>query len=132
MEQELRARGHALVDFEDQADAYVVNTCTVTAVSDKKSRQMIRRARRRSPGAVVAVCGCYPQTHPADVEKLDVDLISGTAGRMAFLDLLEQAVRQRERVVALDSAMARRSLRSCPPGGWRAHPGHAEGGGRVP
>ena len=117
MEQELTARGHTLVDFEDQADAYVVNTCTVTAVSDKKSRQMIRRARRRSPGAVVAVCGCYPQTHPADVEKLDVDLISGTAGRMAFLDLLEQAVRERERVVALDSAMARRTFEILPAGG---------------
>ena len=117
MEQELTARGHTLVDFEDAADAYIVNTCTVTAVSDKKSRQMIRRARRRSPGAVVAVCGCYPQTHPADVEKLDVDLISGTAGRMAFLDLLEQAVRERERVVALDSAMARRTFEILPAGG---------------
>ena len=54
MEQELRRRGHELVDFEDSADAYIINTCSVTAVSDKKSRQMIRRARRRSPGAVVA------------------------------------------------------------------------------
>ena len=63
MEQELRRRGHELVDFEDSADAYIINTCSVTAVSDKKSRQMIRRARRRSPGAVVAACGCYVQTH---------------------------------------------------------------------
>ena len=65
MEQELRRRGHELVDFEDSADAYIINTCSVTAVSDKKSRQMIRRlrrehpeavrrARRRSPGAVPA------------------------------------------------------------------------------
>ena len=117
MEQELTARGHTLVDFEDAADAYIVNTCTVTAVSDKKSRQMIRRARRRSPGAVVAVCGCYAQTHPADVERLDVDLISGTAGRMAFLDLLEQAVRERKRVVALDNAMQRRTFEVLPAGG---------------
>ena len=56
MEQELRRRGHELVDFEDSADAYIVNTCSVTAVSDKKSRQMIRRAKRRSPNAVVAAC----------------------------------------------------------------------------
>jgi len=57
MEQELRRRGHELVDFEDSADTYIVNTCSVTAVSDKKSRQMIRRAKRRSPNAVVAACG---------------------------------------------------------------------------
>ena len=117
MERELLARGHELVDFEDEADAYIVNSCTVTAVSDKKSRQMVRRARRRSPGAVVAVCGCYPQTHPADAEKLDVDLIAGTAGRMAFLDLLEQAARERERVVALDNAMARRQFEVLRAGG---------------
>ena len=54
MEQMMTARGHQLVPFEGEADAYVINTCSVTAVSDKKSRQMIRRARRRSPGAVVA------------------------------------------------------------------------------
>ena len=55
MERELSARGHALVPFEGPADAYVINTCTVTAVSDKKSRQMIRRARKQSPGAVVSM-----------------------------------------------------------------------------
>ena len=70
MEQELAARGHSLVPFEGKADAYIINTCTVTAVSDKKSRQMIRRARKQSPDAVVAVCGCYPQTHPEDVKGL--------------------------------------------------------------
>ena len=59
MEQELRRRGHELVDFEDSADAYIINTCSVTAVSDKKSRQMIRRAKRRSPNAVVAVPAMY-------------------------------------------------------------------------
>ena len=64
LEQELTRRGHELVDFEQLADAYVVNTCSVTAVSDKKSRQMLRKARRRNPDAVVAACGCYAQTHP--------------------------------------------------------------------
>ena len=55
MERILTDRGHVLVPFDGPADAYIVNTCTVTAVSDKKSRQMIRRARKRSPAAVVAV-----------------------------------------------------------------------------
>ena len=93
MEQELRRRGHELVDFEDSADAYIINTCSVTAVSDKKSRQMIRRARRRSPGAVVAACGCYVQTHTNEAKTLGIDLIGGTGDRMAFLDLLTMNTR---------------------------------------
>jgi len=120
MEQELRRRGHILADFEGDADLYIINTCTVTAVSDKKSRQMIRRARRRSPDAVVAVCGCYPQTHPNEVEQLDVDLISGTGDRMKFIDLLEDAVRTKEPVVSLDEAMRRRVFEPLPAGGMAA------------
>ena len=120
MERELAARGHTLVPFEGPADAYVVNTCTVTAVSDKKSRQMLRRARKQSPDAVVAVCGCYAQTHPEEVRALDVDLIAGTGDRMAFLDLLEHAVREREPAVRLDEAMRRRSFEILPAGGLSA------------
>ena len=97
MEAELTRRGHALVPFDGAADAYVINTCTVTAVSDKKSRQMIRQARKRSPHAVVAVCGCYAQTDPEAVEALGVDLVMGTADRMGFLDALEAlTARQKE------------------------------------
>ena len=120
MERELTRRGHALVPFEGPADAYIVNTCTVTAVSDKKSRQMIRRARKQSPDAVVAVCGCYPQTHPEDVKGLDVDLIAGTGDRMKFLDLLESAAREREPVVNLDQALRRRTFEVLPAGGLAA------------
>ena len=58
-----------------------MNTCSVTAVSDQKSRQVIHGVQRKHPGAVVAVCGCYPQTHADDVRKLGVDLISGTGDR---------------------------------------------------
>jgi len=120
MERELARRGHTLVPFEGPADAYIVNTCTVTAVSDKKSRQMIRRARKQSPDAVVAVCGCYPQTHPADVKGLDVDLIAGTGDRMKFLDLLEEAAREKEPVVSLDEALRRRTFEVLPAGGLAA------------
>jgi threonylcarbamoyladenosine tRNA methylthiotransferase MtaB len=116
METVLRQRGHTLVDFEDFADAYIVNTCTVTAVSDKKSRQAIRRAQRLNPAAVVAVCGCYAQTTPEEIEALEVDLISGTGDRMQFLDDLEQAVRGRQQV-HVDQVMARRSFEFLPAGG---------------
>ena len=117
LEQLVTQRGHSLVPFEETADAYVINTCTVTAVSDKKSRQVIRRARKAAPDAVIAVCGCYPQTHPDDVEKLGVDLISGTGDRTGFVDLLEREWRDRQPITALDDAFQRRAFESLPAGG---------------
>ena len=110
METELLRRGHALTDFESEADAYIINTCAVTAVSDKKSRQMIRRAKKRNPRAVVAACGCYVQTHTAEAEGLGIDLISGTGQRMEFLDLLEQAVSTEKCIVHVDEALRRRDF----------------------
>ena len=112
MEQELLARGHTLTEFSDEADAYIVNTCSVTAVSDQKSRQVIHGVQRKHPGAVVAVCGCYPQTHADDVRKLGVDLISGTGDRTGFIRLLEEAAaekRQIETAHALEIEQARKS-----------------------
>ena len=117
MEQELRSRGHEVVEFSDEADAYVINSCSVTAVSDQKSRQMLHRVRRQHPQAVAALAGCYPQTHVEDVQKLDVDLIAGTGDRMGFLDLLEEAVTERRRIEAIDKAFERRVFEVLPAGG---------------
>ena len=118
LEAELCRRGHVLVPFEEAADAYIVNTCTVTAVSDKKSRQMIRQARKRSPHAVVAVCGCYAQTDPEAVEALGVDLVMGTADRMGFLDALEALSPDGGHpVVRVDDALRRRQYEHLPAGG---------------
>ena len=117
LEQLFSARGHEIVPFEGDADAYLINTCTVTAVSDKKSRQVIRRARKTAPDAVIAVCGCYPQTHPGDVEKLGVDLIGGTGDRTGFVELLERTVRERQPFTALDDAFQRRGFEQLPAGG---------------
>ena len=117
LEQLVTQRGHSLVPFEEAADAYVINTCTVTAVSDKKSRQVIRRARKAAPDAVIAVCGCYPQTHPDDVEKLGVDLIAGTGDRTGFVDLLEREWQDRQPITALDDAFSRRTFEPLPAGG---------------
>ena len=116
MEQELVRRGHTLVPFDQRADAYIVNTCTVTAVSDKKSRQMLRRCRKLNPEAVVAACGCYVQTHAEEAAGLDVDLVAGTGDRMAFLDLLEQVTREKQ-VTLLDDALKRRTFEVLPAGG---------------
>ena len=117
MEQELRSRGHEVVEFSAEADAYVVNSCSVTAVSDQKSRQMLHRIRRQHPGAVAALAGCYPQTHVEDVQKLDVDLIAGTGDRMKFLDLLEEAVAERKHIESIDKAFERRVFEVLPAGG---------------
>ena len=117
MEQLLRRKGHQVVDFSQEADAYVVNTCSVTAVSDQKSRKVLHRVRRERPGAVLAVCGCYPQTHVEDVRKLDVDLIAGTGDRAGFVDLLEQAVEERRPLELVDRSFDRRQFEVLPAGG---------------
>ena len=117
MEIELQRRGHTLTDFADVADAYIINTCSVTAVSDKKSRQMIRRAKKNNPQAIVAACGCYVQTHTQEAEGLGIDLIGGTGQRMAFLDLLEQAVAAEKCIVHVDEALRRREFEVLPSGG---------------
>ncbi len=117
LEQLFTQRGHTLVPFEGAADVYIINTCTVTAVSDKKSRQVIRRARKEAPDAVIAVCGCYPQTHPEDMDQLSIDLVSGTGDRLGFVELVEQAARERQPINALDDAMKRLDFEVLPAGG---------------
>ena len=117
MEQTLRAKGHQVVEFSDEADAYVVNTCSVTAVSDQKSRQVIHRVQKQHPAAVVAVCGCYPQTHPEDVRKLGADLIAGTGDREGFVSLLEEAAAGKKNLEAIDKSFERRVFEVLPAGG---------------
>ncbi len=118
LEQLFAQRGHTLVPFEGETDVYIINSCTVTAVSDKKSRQVVRQARKRAPDAVVALCGCYPQTHPGDVAGLPVDIVAGTGDRVKFVELVEQAwAERREKITALDDAMKRRTFEPLPAGG---------------
>ncbi len=84
------ARGFTVMPFEDVCDAYVINTCTVTAESDRKSRQMIRRAVGANPEAVVAVVGCYSQTSAAHIARIrGVDIILGSADKMSVVDAVQ-------------------------------------------
>ena len=119
MEAELVRRGHHLVDFDGPADAYIVNTCAVTAASGHKSRQAIRRCKKHNPAALVAVCGCYAQIEPEEVAALAVDLVSGPDRRMAFLDDLEDlaAARQAEPLMRVDNIMSTRIFEELPAGG---------------
>lgn len=83
--------GYERVDFEKTADVYVVNTCTVTNTGDKKSRQVIRRAVRNNPEAIICVTGCYAQTSPGEVMEIPgVDVVVGTQNRKNMIELIEQ------------------------------------------
>ena len=117
LEQEIVRRGHEIADFEGAADAYIINTCSVTAVSDKKSRWAVRHARRNNPSAVVAACGCYVQTHEDEARTLGADLLMGTNDRARLLDLLEETARTRRTVTEVDDALRRRSFEVLPAGG---------------
>ena len=119
MELLLTQRGHTLVSFDSAADVYLVNSCTVTAVSDKKSRNLVRQARRKNPAAVIALCGCYPQVSEEEAEKLSVDLLGGTGDREAFVDQLESVWQQREKTVCIDNAKERKIFQRLPEGGLR-------------
>jgi len=86
-----QADGYERVDFEKTADVYVVNTCTVTNTGDKKSRQVIRRAVRNNPEAIICVTGCYAQTSPGEIMEIPgVDVVVGTQNRKNMIELIEQ------------------------------------------
>ena len=117
MEQTLKAMGHTEGRPEEPCDCYIINTCTVTAVADKKNRNLIRRLRRQNPQAVLGVCGCYAQMKPEEVRALGADVISGSGGREAFLQMLVQTVADRQQREAIDSPMERRLFEPLPAGG---------------
>ncbi|KYG92325.1 tRNA (N(6)-L-threonylcarbamoyladenosine(37)-C(2))-methylthiotransferase MtaB [[Bacillus] sp. KCTC 13219] len=97
------------IDFEQQADVYVINTCTVTNTGDKKSRQVIRRAVRRNPDAVICVTGCYAQTSPAEIMAIPgVDIVVGTQDRHKMLGLIKQYREEREPINAVRNIMKNR------------------------
>ncbi len=117
MEQMFRDRGFTVGSFSDECDAYLINTCSVTAVADKKNRGVIRRCRREHPGAVIGVCGCYTQHAAEQVAQLDVDVIGGSAGREAFVEMVVQALADGEGRRQVDQALRRRTFEVLPPGG---------------
>jgi threonylcarbamoyladenosine tRNA methylthiotransferase MtaB len=104
--------GYEQVDFETTtADVYLINTCTVTNTGDKKSRQIIRRAVRRNPDAVIAVTGCYAQTSPAEIMAIPgVDLVIGTQDRDKLMQYVEQIQADRQPVNAVRNIMKTREF----------------------
>lgn len=97
IQQLLENRGYEIVPFAPGADVYIINTCTVTNIADRKSRQMLHKAKKMNPDAVVVACGCYVQ---AAGEKLEedtaIDLIIGNNKKKDLVDILENFLAERE------------------------------------
>ncbi|MBR2593868.1 MAG: tRNA (N(6)-L-threonylcarbamoyladenosine(37)-C(2))-methylthiotransferase MtaB [Firmicutes bacterium] len=86
-----RERGYILTDIDCSADIYVINTCTVTNLGDKKSRQLIRKCKRLNPDAFIAVMGCYAQVAPDEVFAIEgVNLVLGTNDKSKIVDIIEE------------------------------------------
>lgn len=95
MQELLEQAGYQIVPFEEQADVYIINTCTVTNVADRKSRQMIHRARKKNPGAVIVAAGCYVQTKDTAGLDADIDIVIGNNKKKEIAKVLEDYFRER-------------------------------------
>lgn len=96
MQELLEQAGYQIVPFEEQADVYIINTCTVTNVADRKSRQMIHRARKKNPGAVIVAAGCYVQTKDTAGLDADIDIVIGNNKKKEIAKVLEDYFRERD------------------------------------
>ncbi|MEK4531014.1 MAG: tRNA (N(6)-L-threonylcarbamoyladenosine(37)-C(2))-methylthiotransferase MtaB [Solibacillus sp.] len=104
-----KEQGYERTEFDHQADVYVINTCTVTNTGDKKSRQVIRRAIRQNPDAVICVTGCYAQTSPAEIMAIPgVDIVVGTQDREKMLGYIDQYRNERQPINAVRNIMKNR------------------------
>lgn len=98
MQQILQEKGYRIVPFDQIADIYIINTCTVTNIADRKSRQMLHRAKQKNPQAVVVAVGCYVQTDRDGVEKDDsIDLAIGNNRKGDLLEILEDFLAERDK-----------------------------------
>lgn len=94
-----KKRGYEIVDESEEAGIYVINTCTVTSLSDKKSRQFMRRSKAKNPDSILAVVGCYSQVSPQEVSSMEeVDIILGTSDRNRIVELCEEYADDRSRI----------------------------------
>ena len=117
MERLLTEMGHEICPFDTCCDGYIINTCSVTAVADKKNRAVIRRCRREHPDAIIAVCGCYSQHDAAAVNALGVDVLGGSGQRQEFITMILEAAQSRTHQEKLDNALRRREFEVLPAGG---------------
>jgi len=117
MEKLLTQWGHKTAAFDSPCDGYIINTCSVTAIADKKNRAILRRCRRDYPEAVIGVCGCYTQHAAEQVAALGADVIGGSGDREQFLRHMLQSIEDRQHREQVDQALKRRKFEILPAGG---------------
>lgn len=105
IQEQFSVKGYDITDFEDVADIYVINTCTVTNDADRTSRKTIRQAKRRNPKAIVVATGCYAQVSPEELAKIEeVDLVIGNSHKTAVFEIVENYINERyENKVFIDN-----------------------------
>jgi len=102
--------GYELKDFSEKCDVYIINTCTVTGMGDRKSRQMINRAKKQNPDSVIAVVGCYSQVSPDEVKKIDgVNIVLGTSAKAEIVALVEKSLDEKKQLVNVSDIMKQRT-----------------------
>ena len=98
--------GYKEVDFKEKADVYVINTCTVTNTGDSKSRQMIRKAHRNNPDAVICVVGCYSQVASEEIKTIEgVSIVLGTQFRSQIVEMVKEYLETRQQIVRIADVM---------------------------
>ena len=101
-----KKKGYEIVDFNDKADIVVINTCTVTNTSDKKSRNIIRQAVKNNDGAIIVVMGCYSQVRSEDIKEIDgVNIIIGNTNKSKVVELVEDYIKNRENKTLVENIM---------------------------
>ena len=101
MIQEFKNKGYEIVEFDEVADIYIVNTCTVTNMADRKSRQMIRKVKELNPNAILVACGCYAQVAKDELEKIpEIDLILGTNEKKEIVTYVEEKSRIKNDIIS--------------------------------
>lgn len=114
--------GYEIVSMNDDADIYIVNSCTVTAGGDKKSRQWLRRAKRKNGNAITVLTGCYPQAFPENASLVDeADIVTGTNARSRLLSNIESFMLQKERIIDIVKHKTNDKFESLPLQDFKGH-----------
>ena len=101
MIQEFKNKGYEIVEFDEVADIYIVNTCTVTNMADRKSRQMLRKVKELNSNSILVACGCYAQVAKDELEKIpEIDLILGTNEKKEIVKYVEEKSRIKNDIIS--------------------------------
>ncbi len=97
-----KEKGYEIVDFNDESDIYIINTCSVTNTSDSKSRKIIRSACKKNDNAIVAVMGCYSQIRPKEVEDIEgVSIVIGNKDKSKIVDIIEEYIKNKKKITRI-------------------------------